>query len=136
MSFDLLFLPRPTDGDWPMAMVKSQTTPANNGERSEEERSQWELLTRRLQLVVPEVELSDSGSLLSVDDPDTGLVIESESEQTITLSMPNWYSGSEADFAAELLRRVASIVEAETGLTAYDPQAGAEFLRGDDHDEH
>jgi hypothetical protein len=42
--------------------------------------------------------------------------------------VPYWYSGDDAGRVEELLRAVATEVEAATGLTAYDPQLDAPLL--------
>jgi hypothetical protein len=60
-------------------------------------------------------------------DPATGLQITMFPGE-LSLSVPYWYEGGEAGTIAELLRRVASSIEDETGLVAYDPQADAEFI--------
>jgi hypothetical protein len=46
----------------------------------------------------------------------------------LSLSVPYWYDGEQAERIVPLLRDVVTRVEQVTGLTAYDPQADAAFL--------
>jgi hypothetical protein len=48
----------------------------------------------------------------------------------LTVSVPYWHEGPEAERVVGLLREVAAAVERSTGLVAYDPQADRPFLAG------
>ena len=57
----------------------------------------------------------------------------------LSLTVPYWYNGPDAQRLVALMRRVVLAIEEATGLTAYDPQAdapssGAEMRRGWDFD--
>jgi hypothetical protein len=46
----------------------------------------------------------------------------------LIVTVPYWYTGSDAERVVEVLGQIAAKVEEATGLTAYDPQADAPFL--------
>jgi hypothetical protein len=49
----------------------------------------------------------------------------------LSLSVPYWTQGEEAQETMALVRRIAAAVEQATGLTAYDPQTDGPLLAGD-----
>jgi hypothetical protein len=49
----------------------------------------------------------------------------------VSLTVPYWHSGPDAERIVALLQHVVTIIEGATGLVAYDLQAEAPFLRAD-----
>jgi hypothetical protein len=127
MSFDLYFVRRPDDDDWDAAMDGLAANARAEVPATATDRDLWQRVEASIRTVLPDVEASEGDRFSELTDPDTAIqVFLSPGE--IALSVPFWYEGEEADRIVELLRRVVGAIEAETGLTAYDPQDDRAFL--------
>jgi hypothetical protein len=127
MSFDLYFLRRPENGSWDDAVAALAALAKAEPPVTSADQERWSQVERRLSDVVPGLDGYDGDRFRELTDEATGLqVFFSPGE--ITLSVPFWYEGEDADRVMDLLRRVARAIEEETGLTAYDPQGDRAFL--------
>ncbi len=127
MSFDLYFVRRPENGSWADAMAALAALAKAEPPATSADRDRWSRVERRLNDVVPGLDGYDGDRFRELTDEATGLqVFFSPGE--ITLSVPFWYEGDDADRVMDLLRQVARSIEEETGLTAYDPQDDRAFL--------
>ncbi len=87
----------------------------------------WARLELRLREVLPALELFEGERNRELSDDASGIQV-SLFPGELSLTVPYWYSGPDAERLVGVLRRVASIIENESGLIAYDPQAEAPFL--------
>ncbi len=127
MSFDLYFLRRPENGSWDDAIAALAALAVAEPPVTSADRERWSQVERRLSHVVPGLDGYDGDRFRELTDEATGLQVFF-SPGDITLSVPYWYEGDDADRVMDLLRRVARAIEEETGLTAYDPQDDRAFL--------
>ncbi len=127
MSFDLYFLHRPETGNWDDAIAAMAARAKAEPPVTETDRELWSRVERRLCDILPDLEGYDGDRFRESTDGSIGLQVFF-SPGDITLSIPYWYEGEEADRIVDLLRRVARAIGDETGLTAYDPQDDREFL--------
>ncbi len=87
----------------------------------------WQRLVPRLREVLPAAEVFDGERNRELTDEASGIHV-SLFPGELSLSVPYWYSGPDAERLVGVLRRVASVIENESGRTAYDPQSEAPFL--------
>ena len=131
MSFDLYFLSRQANQTWGEALEALEEHASAQETLSESDLELWGRLKVSLRDVLPELDEFEGERNRELSDDGSGIQI-SLFPQELSLTVPYWYSGPEADRLVGVLRRAASIIERESGLTAYDPQAGAPFLAGGD----
>ena len=91
----------------------------------------WAEVEQRLRSVLPDLESFVGGSRRELTHLESGLQL-SLSAAEISLSVPYWYEGAEAERLTEILRTVVQAVEEVTGRVAFDPQAELPFLAGGD----
>ena len=91
----------------------------------------WAQVEQRVRSVLPDLESSAGASHRELTHLATGLQLSLASDE-ISLSVPYWYEGAEADRMTETLRAVVQAVESVTGRTAFDSQAEMPFLAGGD----
>ena len=127
MSFDLYFLSKRADQSWEDALDALEDDAEADAPLSASDLELWRRLEGGLRAVLPELEVFEGERERELTDERTGIQV-SLFPGELSLSVPYWYSGPEADQLVDLLRRVASIIERESGLIAYDPQADAPFL--------
>jgi hypothetical protein len=127
VSFDLYFLDRAEGQTYQDAMDALEEAVDAEVSLSESDLIMWSRIEARLTPLLP-------GSQIFVGEHNRELTHEPSGLQVslyggeLVVHVPYWYSGDEAERAVELLRSVAEVVEEETGLIAYDPQAEAAFL--------
>ncbi len=92
----------------------------------------WERVKVALIRVLPDAEEFVSETNRELTDGATGIQVSIFSGE-LSLTVPYWYAGPEAQRMVGILRSVASAIEKASGLTAYDPQADAPFLEGGEH---
>ena len=127
MSFDLYFLSRRPDESWEDALGALEENAAAERPLEEGDLDLWRRLELKLRDVLPASEFFEGERNRELTDEATGIQV-SLFPGELSLSVPYWYSGPDAERLVDMLRRVATIVKAESGLTAYDPQAEAPFL--------
>ena len=115
---------------WDEALDALETA-AGDAPLTPEDMETWHRLEAHIKTILPDVELFSSEDTRELSDEATGLQLGMYSGQ-ISLSVPYWYEGEEADEMTETLRAVARTVEQSTGLVAFDPQANQPFLGGGD----
>ena len=132
VSFDLYFLSLRPGETWADAMARREESAAEQAPLDDADLACWDSVCARLAALLPDAEIFQGGAHRELSDDVTGIQV-SLFHGELSLSVPYWYSGSEAQALIALLREVVLAIEAETGLTAYDPQAdGAPFIGGGD----
>jgi hypothetical protein len=131
VSFDLYFLSLRPGETWADAMARREESAVEQAPLDDADLARWDSVRARLAALLPDAETFQGGAHRELSDDATGIQV-SLFHGELSLSVPYWYSGSEAHALIALLREVVLEIEAETGLTAYDPQADAPFIgRGD-----
>lgn len=87
----------------------------------------WDSVRARVAVFLPDAETFQGRAHRQLSDDATGIQI-SLSPGELSLTVPYWYSGPDAQRLIAVLRSVVLAIEDETGLTAYDPQAAAPFI--------
>lgn len=131
MGFDLYFLEHIPGRTWIQAMEDLEDDD-DGRPLSDADLRAWERLVAALAPVLPDAAPGAGDESRALDDPATGIQV-AFSPAEISVSVPSWVDGSETEPLGEVLRGVAAVIEGETGLVAYDPQADQPFLAaGDD----
>ena len=132
VSFDLYFLSLRPGETWADVMARREESAAEQAPLDDADLACWDSVCARLAALLPDAETFQGGAHRELSDDVTGIQV-SLFHGELSLSVPYWYSGSEAQALIALLREVVLAIQAETGLTAYDPQAdGAPFIGGGD----
>lgn len=137
MSFDVTFLPAPADGDWDAA-IDAQEARAEGESRppTDADRARFAAVEAAVRSVLPDVTTFEGGSSRQLDHEPSGIQVSTFTGDPgeIAVTVPYWYDEDRAAPIVEILRRLATAIEAATGLVAYDPQAGGPFLgHGEQH---
>jgi hypothetical protein len=127
MSFDLYFLDRRPGESWEDAMERLEEESDSESRFDEAQIVQWDRIKAALSEVLPGAsEFVGEGSR-ELSDESSGIQISWYGDE-LSLTVPYWHSGDDADRMVSLLQRIVGAVESITGRTAYDPQAEAPFL--------
>ena len=127
MSFDVYFFEPSAADDWEAALEALEEV----GEDllSEADLEQWSSIVAAVEPVLPETVSYESETVRQLTVEAIGLQL-TLSPGELSLTVPYWSTGDEAERTVRLLRDVASAVEGATGLIAYDPQSDGPFLAG------
>jgi hypothetical protein len=128
VSFDLSFVALGPGETFEDAMDRLEALAADDSELAAADVALWQSVLERVRPLLPDAEEFADKSHRELSDDATGIQL-SIAPGELSLSIPYWYSGPEAEAMVERLRSVAVAVEAATGLTAYDPQADAPFVQ-------
>jgi hypothetical protein len=131
MSFDLYFLALGREETWQDAMDRLEDAAAGPTELNEEDIARWDAVRIHVRPLLPGAEEFTGESHRELSDDASGIQV-SLSHSELSLSVPYWYSGPNAQALVERLSAVVVAMESATGLTAYDPQADAPFVEGGD----
>jgi hypothetical protein len=129
VSFDLYFLSREQHQSWDDALAALEDSANDERPLAEADLALWRRLEAKVREVLPASEVFEGQRNRELSDEGSGIQV-SFFPGELSLTVPYWHSGPEAERLIDILRRVASILEEESGLTAYDPQAEAPFLEG------
>lgn len=130
MSFDLYFLARRPDQSWQDALEAFNESGVAAPLLGPADLKLWTRLDSKIREVLPASELFEGERCRELTDGASGIQVSLFADQ-LSLSVPYWNSGPDAERLIEVLRRVVWVIEEETGLTAYDTQAEAPFLGED-----
>jgi hypothetical protein len=128
VSFDLYFVTLSPGETWQDAMDRLEESAADQPELRDADLARWQSVLNHVRPLLPNAEEFTGESHRELSDDATGMQL-SLAPGELSLTIPYWYSGPEAQAMVERLRSVALAVETATGLTAYDPQADAPFIR-------
>jgi hypothetical protein len=127
MSFDLYFLALGSGETWQDAMDRLEEAAAAEVGLDGQDIAQWDAVRAAVEPVLPGADEFAGESHRELNDDGSGIQL-SLSHRELSLAIPYWYSGPDAQAMVERLRAVATAVENATRLTAYDPQADRPFL--------
>jgi hypothetical protein len=132
MSFDLYFLSREPGQSWDDAMEALEEDAEYERPLDDDALATWERVKAALSSLLPKAEEFVGESNRELTDEATGIQMSMFSGE-LSLTVPYWHTGPDAERIVGMLRDVAAAVEEATGLTAYDPQAEAPFLGEGEH---
>src|SRR5262245_26076265 len=127
MSFDLYFLVLGPGETWQEARDRLEEAAASPTGLDDQDLAQWDAVRAAVGPLLPGAEEFSSDGRRELSDDGSGIQL-ALSHAELSLTVPYWYSGPEAQAMVERLRAVTAAVERATQLTAYDPQADAPFL--------
>lgn len=127
MSFDLYFVTRQPGQSWSEVMDALEEAATDDPQLTPDGLAMWERITAGLADVLPDAELFEGDQTRELSDDATGMQVSLLGDE-LTLTVPYWSSGDEADRVVALMTRVAALIENVSGRVAYDPQADAAFL--------
>ena len=127
MSFDLYFVDLGPGETWQDAMDRLEESASDERELDAQERARWDAILDQVRPLLPDAEEFSGESHRELSDDGSGMQL-TLSPGELSLTIPYWYSGPDAQVMVDRLRSVAVAIENATGLTAYDPQADAAFL--------
>jgi hypothetical protein len=132
MSFDLYFLSREPGQSWDDVMEALEENAQSERPFDDAALATWERVKTALSSLLPNAEESVGERHRELTDEVTAIQVSMFSGE-LSLTVPYWHTGAEAERVVGMLRDVAVAVEEATGLTAYDPQADAPFLGEGEH---
>ena len=127
MSFDLYFLALEPGESWQDAMNRLEVATADESQLVDTDLRQWQTVLERVRPLLPNGQVFEGERHRQLSDDATGIQL-SLSPGELSLTVPYWYDGPDAQQMVSRLRDLANAVEPATGLTAYDPQADAPFI--------
>jgi hypothetical protein len=129
VSFDIYFVDRQPGQSWADAVPNSDADEVDLDPQPLKAAAlaTWDRVKTALAPVLPNAEEFAVEVNRELNDDATGIQV-SIFGGDLTLMVPYWYSGPDAERLVGILHEVAAKVEQVTGLTAYDPQADAPFL--------
>lgn len=128
MSHDISFVFRAPGQDWEDALDSTGDSPEPSPEERARLRAVLDRIEGRAQGILGPWERRDAeeGSLVGeLSDPATGVQIGVYSSMA-SLSHPSWQQDDPAAFHGAV-RHLVAVISDETGMEAYDPQAGGAF---------
>lgn len=119
MSYDIYFLRRRPGQSWEEAMDAAEEQAG--GPEVLVYPENWDQVVSGVREVLGEVSVLENPPAWEIDHRPTAIQVSCFSGEW-SMSVPYWSDGQAAEKIAEHLRALAGIVQAETGLEAYDPQ--------------
>ena len=122
MSYDIYFLNRQPGQSWAEAIEQLEADPEDTDERITRELLEaWHRIVPQARDLLGDVELFANGESCELTHDDTGIQFSIFADE-VAITVPYWHAGERADDALGKVYALASVVERETGLQAYDPQ--------------
>jgi len=131
VSYDIVFLQKSADQTWEEALeaieVRAMEKEPWDSPASEAMRSEWNRIADLLLECNPGMSKFESTNSLELTDENTGLQVSLYASEA-DISVPYQHAGDTAQEIMALARKLALILEKETGLVGYDGQLGRRFL--------
>ncbi|WP_329475197.1 hypothetical protein OG555_26215 [Kribbella sp. NBC_01484] len=127
MSYDLYFLTRQPGQSWEDVMSQLEGDDSEDVPLDDEAVAAWDRVKAAVGPVLADASEFAVSTSRQLNDDATGIQISMVPGE-LSLTVPYWYTGPDAERIVGILHEVAAAIEQATGLTAYDPQAEAPFL--------
>jgi hypothetical protein len=128
VSYDLYFLARQPGQSWEDAISQLEGDDLENVPPLDDQAvATWDRVKAALVPVLPAASEFAVPTNRELNDEVTGIQISMFAGE-LSLTVPYWYMGGDAERVVGIIREVAVTIEQVTGLTAYDPQAEAPFV--------
>ncbi|RKS79716.1 hypothetical protein BZB76_1193 [Actinomadura pelletieri DSM 43383] len=125
MSYGIAFVERKPGQSWEEAMDDLEERAA--GPDILTRPPEWDLVVTRVRELLGDVSVTENPPTWEIVHMPTAIQARCISREW-SLSVPYWSEGDAARSVAERLRAISEIVEAATGLQAYDTQVGSAVL--------
>ncbi|MFI0410345.1 hypothetical protein [Actinomadura sp. 3N508] len=120
MSYDIYFLKREPGQSWEEALEALEEEQADATEIPARPPN-WDQVVAGMRELLGEVSVLENPPSWEIDHEPTAIQVSCFSGEW-SISVPYWSDGDAARRIAERIRRACEIVQAGTGLQAYDPQ--------------
>jgi hypothetical protein len=121
VSYDIYFLNRRAGQSWEEAMAELEE--ADDVALTPELLAAWERIVPQARELLGEIELFETEDTreLSHQSEQTGIQASIYASE-VSITVPYWHRGAEAERILCLTYALAQVIENETGLEGYDPQ--------------
>jgi hypothetical protein len=124
VSYDIYFAKRRPDQSWAEVLEEleeaAEQDEADDLPLTPELIAAWDRIVPQAQELLGEIELFETGEARSLDH--SSGIQASVYAGEVTITIPYWHRGSEAERLLNLAYALAAVIERETGLEGYDPQ--------------
>jgi len=129
VSFDLYFFDLEPGQSWDDALkaMGAEALRDDDGPLTDAQLQVWERIRGAVGAVLPDATEHVTEQSRELTDEASAIQLSLFGDE-LSLTVPYWYQGEEAERLVGQLREVARRVEEATGRVAYDPQADAAFL--------
>ena len=131
VSFDLYFLSLRPGETLRSALARQEEAAGAQAALDEADLARWDSVQAGVLALLPDAGIFQADAHRELSDDATGVQV-SLFHGELSLTVPYWYNGPDAQRLVALMRRVVLAIEEATGLTAYDPQADAPFIGSGD----
>ncbi|GAA5006713.1 hypothetical protein GCM10023335_24390 [Streptomyces siamensis] len=136
VSYDIYFLSRRDGQSWDEALEAMED--AAQAEDSEPIPGvllkAWERIVPQARALLGEVEITEyEQESRDLSDSGTGIDLSVFGDE-VSITVPYWHAGNDAAVVLDKVFALAGVVEKETGLSAYDPQAERPLTETPPHD--
>ncbi|WP_055587789.1 hypothetical protein [Peterkaempfera griseoplana] len=129
MSYDIYFVKRREGQSWAEALEALEI----DDEAPYEDTNQpvplvlidaWDRIVPQARALLGEVDLFEDGESCELSHAGTGIQL-SVFQDEVSITVPYWHSGDDAARVLDQVYALGAVVERETGMDGYDPQAEA-----------
>ncbi|MGW0577929.1 hypothetical protein ACWD25_18595 [Streptomyces sp. NPDC002920] len=124
MSYDIYFLNRRDGQSWDEVLEAMEGAAEDSEPIPTHLLEAWDRIVPQARAVLGEVEITEfEQESRDLSHSGTGIDLSVFGDE-VSITVPYWHAGDDAAVVLGQVSTLASIVEKETGLTAYDPQTG------------
>ncbi|MGV9322163.1 hypothetical protein [Streptomyces sp. NPDC003660] len=130
MSYDIYFVTRRDGQTWDEAMEALEEAAEDSEGIPAHLLEAWDRVVPQARPLLGELDLTDyEHESRELSQSDTGITLSLYGNE-LSITVPYWHTGDDAAAVLDKVSALASIVEKETGLTAYDPQLNRALTEG------
>ncbi|MEU0597247.1 hypothetical protein ABZ484_03110 [Streptomyces sp. NPDC006393] len=123
MSYDIYFLNRRDGQSWDEVLEAMEEAAEDSEPIPAHLLGAWDRIVPQARTLLGEVEITEyKQESRDLSHSGTGIDLSVFGDE-VTITVPYWHAGDDAAVVLGQISALAAIVEKETGLTAYDPQA-------------
>ncbi|MFC8067113.1 hypothetical protein [Streptomyces sp. NPDC057293] len=123
MSYDIYFLNRRYGQSWDEVLEAMEDAAKHSEPIPTQLLEAWARVVPQAQTLLGEVEITEyEQESRDLSHSGTGIDLSVFGDE-VSITVPYWHAGNDAAVVLGKVSALAAIVEKETGLTAYDPQA-------------
>ncbi|MFB7757917.1 hypothetical protein ACFC18_51515, partial [Streptomyces sp. NPDC056121] len=122
MSYDIYFLTRDEGQSWDDVLEAAEAADDDRGPIPTELLEAWQRIVPQARVLLGDVDITEyEQESRDLSHSDTGIDLSVFGDE-VSITVPYWHTGDSAATVLSKLIALATLVEKETGLTAYDPQ--------------
>ena len=123
MSYDIYFLSRDEGQSWDDVLEAAEATAGDSDPIPAELLEAWQRIVPQARVLLGDVDITEyERESRDLSHSDTGIDLSVFGDE-VSITVPYWHTGDRAATVLGKLSALSALVEKETGLTAYDPQA-------------